>query len=75
MDVFTRKPVLGAAASTGAEVGPAASGAPWCGRATVAGRYMFSFHGCFGVDPTRTHSIALSYFLSRDSSEDWAGAA
>ena len=20
---------------------------------------MFSFHGCFGVDPTRTHSIAL----------------
>ena len=33
------------------------------------------FHGCFGVDPTRTRSIALSYFLSRDSSEDWAGAA
>ena len=33
------------------------------------------FHGCFGVDPTRTHSIALSYFLSRDSSEDWARAA
>ena len=36
---------------------------------------MFFLHGCFGVDPTRTHSIALSCFLSRDSSEDWAGAA
>ena len=44
-------------------------------RRSLMESYMFSFHGCFGVDPTRTHSIALCDFLSRDSSEDWAGAA
>ena len=44
----------------------------------TAGGYVMLhvlFHGCFGLDPTRTRSMALSHFLSRDSSEDWAGAA